>query len=60
MADDLLSLDVSSSLTAYPAGGYWALPPAARLRMLRTLCDDALDTGLIRRARQLPRHAELG
>ena len=24
--------------------GYWALPPAARLRMLRDLCRDALDT----------------
>ncbi len=35
-------------LTSYPEGGYWALPAGARLRMLRALCCDALDTALIR------------
>ena len=32
----------------YPAGGYWALPPGARLRMLRELCLDTLGTTLLR------------
>ena len=35
-------------LMAYPEGGYWALAPGARLRMLRALCCDALDTAIIR------------
>lgn len=35
-------------LMAYPEGGYWALAPGARLRMLRALCCDALDTAVIR------------
>lgn len=33
---------------AYPEGGYWALVPGCRLRMLRALCCDALDTAVIR------------
>ena len=33
---------------AYPEGGYWAVAPGARLRMLRALCCDALDTAIIR------------
>ena len=35
-------------LTAYPENGYWALAPGCRLRMLRALCCDALDTAIIR------------
>ena len=35
-------------LTAYPENGYWALSPGCRLRMLRALCCDALDTAIIR------------
>ena len=37
-------------LLAFPPGGYWALPAGARLRMLRCLCFDALETRTIRRA----------
>ena len=40
-------------LMAYPEGGYWALAPGARLRMLRALCCDALDTAIIRCAMAL-------
>ena len=40
--------DGEDPLTIYPEGGYWALAPGARLRMLRALCCDALDTALIR------------
>jgi hypothetical protein len=40
--------DMEDPLTIYPEGGYWALAPNARLRMLRALCCDALDTALIR------------
>ena len=36
------------ALMAYPEGGYWAVAPGARLRMLRALCCDALDTAIIR------------
>ena len=35
-------------LMAYPETGYWALAPGCRLRMLRALCCDALDTAIIR------------
>ena len=35
-------------LMAYPESGYWALGPGCRLRMLRALCCDALDTAIIR------------
>ena len=35
-------------LMAYPERGYWALAPGCRLRMLRALCCDALDTAIIR------------
>ncbi|EIE26968.1 hypothetical protein COCSUDRAFT_59460 [Coccomyxa subellipsoidea C-169] len=36
------------SLLMFPAGGYWALQPGTRLRMLRSLCFDALETRAIR------------
>ena len=36
------------ALMAYPEGGYWAVAPGPRLRMLRALCCDALDTAIIR------------
>ncbi|KAK9915262.1 hypothetical protein WJX75_006841 [Coccomyxa subellipsoidea] len=36
------------TLLAFPPGGYWALQPGARLRMLRSLCFDALETRAIR------------
>jgi len=35
-------------LLAFPPGGYWGLQPGARLRMLRSLCCDALGTSKIR------------
>lgn len=35
-------------LLMFPAGGYWALQPGTRLRMLRSLCFDALETRAIR------------
>ncbi|KAK2076518.1 hypothetical protein QBZ16_001044 [Prototheca wickerhamii] len=34
---------------SYPPGGYWALNPAQRLRMLHALMHDALDTWHLRR-----------
>jgi hypothetical protein len=34
----------------YPAGGYWALPPGARVAMAAALCHDALDTYALRGA----------
>ncbi|CAL8468960.1 g8501 [Coccomyxa elongata] len=37
-------------LLVFPPGGYWALPTGARLRMLRCLCFDALETRAIREA----------
>lgn len=40
-------------LLAFPPGGYWALPAGARLRMLRSLCFDALETRTIRQAPNL-------
>ena len=33
---------------AYPPAGYWGLPPAVRVRMLRELVHDVLDTGAAR------------
>ena len=47
-AEDGPQEDREDPLTIYPEGGYWALAPGARLRMLRALCCDALDTALIR------------
>ncbi len=32
----------------YPAGGYWGLPPAARVAMLHALVHDALETDELR------------
>ena len=34
----------------YPSGGYWGLPPGVRVRMLRALVHDALDTAALRAA----------
>ena len=34
--------------SAYPAAGYWGLEPCVRIRMLRELVHDALDTGAAR------------
>lgn len=39
---------VEDPLLAFPPGGYWALPAGARLRMLRCLCFDALETRPLR------------
>ena len=47
-AEDGPQEDREDPLTIYPEGGYWALASSARLRMLRALCCDALDTALIR------------
>ncbi|BDA43044.1 probable cell division cycle-associated 7-like protein at N-terminal half [Coccomyxa sp. Obi] len=41
---------VEDPLLAFPPGGYWALPAGARLRMLRCLCFDALETRTLREA----------
>ena len=51
-ADDPSAPSSSASLIGapYPPGGYWALPPGTRVRMLRALCHDALDTSRVRSA----------
>ena len=42
------STENADNLPEYPPEGYWYLDPVVRLRMLRSLLLDALDTALIR------------
>jgi hypothetical protein len=48
-AADAAEGEDEDTLLRYPGGGYWGLPPGARLRMLLQLCCDALATGALRR-----------
>ena len=40
--------ELADELAQYPKGGYWSLEAGVRLRMLRALAHDALETSNIR------------
>ena len=40
--------ELADELAQYPEGGYWSVEAGVRLRMLRALAHDALETSNIR------------